>query len=136
MRYKTDTPVDGIVQLLHNPRCSKSREALSWLKTNKIAFDEVNYLTDPLNAATLKLLSKKLRLPIKSMIRHGEPEAKAINLTLTSDHDDEFVYDYVAHNPKILERPIVIWKERAAIGRPLNNVAALFGREVEHVSKT
>ena len=125
---------DGIAQLLHNPRCSKSRAALDWLKANKIEFDVIEYLREPLNKNALKSLSRKINLPVKSMIRPTEPQAKSVDLKPGSLHEDEWVYDYIVQYPNLLERPIVIWKNKAAIGRPLDNIIALFQKEVAHVA--
>lgn len=106
------------ITLLHNPRCSKSRQARALLQENGIEPDIIEYLKTPLNVAELASLAEKLGItdPVK-MMRVKEPEYKALGL-----HEPgvtaEQRFAAMAETPKLMERPVVIHGERARIGRP------------------
>lgn len=102
--------------LLHNPRCSKSRALKEALEARGAAFVERRYLDQPLGRAELADLSRKLGLPAARMVRSKEPEYAAEGLTARST--DAQLLAAIARSPKLLERPILIRGERAAIGRP------------------
>lgn len=106
------------IKILHNPRCSKSRETLKLLEENGIAADVVEYLKAPLSEAELKSLFAKLGLDdVKKMMRVKEAEYKEAGLN-GADVTDEQRFAAMAEYPKLLERPVVINGDKARIGRP------------------
>lgn len=118
-----------MITIYHNPRCSKSRAACelvaSTYNPSNEATEIVEYLKKPLTVAELKNLNAQLGCPVREMIRNTEAEYKELNLadpTLT----DAQLYDALAKHPILLQRPIVVRNGRAVIGRPPENVAALF----------
>ncbi|RMH44540.1 MAG: arsenate reductase (glutaredoxin) [Gammaproteobacteria bacterium] len=111
------------VQLLHNPRCSKSRQALALLEDRGVKVDIIRYLETPLSLDELKRLAEKLEQPVSAMIRRKEPEYKEAGLT--NDSSDDEILTAIARFPKLLERPIAIRGNRAIIGRPPENVLKL-----------
>lgn len=110
--------------LLHNPRCSKSRAAKGWLEEQGIEFTERLYLEDSLSRDQLLELRGLLGGPLRDSVRSGEAAYSEAGLTANST-DEEFASAIEAH-PVLLERPILIHKGRAAIGRPLSNITELF----------
>ena len=107
------------LQLFHNPRCSKSREAVQFLEDNNIAFQTTLYLSEIPTKKELKEIIKKLNIPAQDLIRKKEKifseNYKNINLT-----ENEAI-DLMIKHPKLIERPILISNDAAAIGRPLSN---------------
>jgi arsenate reductase (glutaredoxin) len=103
--------------IYHNPRCSKSREALSLLQEDEGAEIEiVKYLEDiPTEDQMLKLLSK-LNIKPFDLVRKTEKiykeQYKKLNL-----NDHEWI-KVMLENPKLIERPIIIKGNKAIIGRP------------------
>lgn len=113
-----------MLKLYHNPRCSKSREALLLLQHAGVEFSVVEYLKTPLNEATLRSLLQKLSLPISAVIRQQEPEYQALlNSGITIS--DKLLFQAVLDHPRLLERPILETIERAVIGRPISNLQVL-----------
>jgi arsenate reductase len=109
-------------KIYHNPRCSKSRAALSLLTDKGVDVDIVEYLeTPPSKAALLKLL-QKLEAPAISLVRTDEPEFRPYAGRVLGD--DEVLNLLVAH-PRLLQRPIVEVGARARIGRPPERVLEL-----------
>ena len=112
------------VTIYHNPRCSKSRQTLSLLEDHGIEIDVIEYLQTPPDAATLKSLIKKLGISAKDLLRKGEAEFKQAGLDKKNVTEEEIIAAMVKY-PKLIERPIVINKDKAALGRPPENVLSI-----------
>lgn len=111
-------------QIFHNPRCSKSRQTLALLEEHGIEPEQVLYLKQPIDAATINSLLTKLGVNVRDIIRNTEDAYKAQNLSDSSLSDQALIQAIVAE-PKLLQRPIVVKGEKAVIGRPPENVLAL-----------
>jgi arsenate reductase len=110
------------VSIIHNPRCSKSRQTLALLEEHGFSPVVVEYLKNPLSVDELKDIFKKLNLEsVRQMMRTKEDEYKAANLGDDSVSDDE-LFSAMATTPKLIERPIVIKENAARIGRPPESV--------------
>ena len=109
------------VTIYHNPRCSKSRQTLALLEEREIAPKIVEYLKTPLSADELKRVLKKLGLGPRDLLRHGEAPYAALG-TRGAKLDDEALMALMAKNPILIERPIVVNGNRAALGRPPETV--------------
>lgn len=110
--------------IYHNPRCSKSRQTLDLLQARGIETDAVEYLKTPLNAAAVHRLLQQLGLPARDVLRRGEAAFADLGLAGRLDDDAAVIAALVAH-PALLERPIVVVGERAALGRPTENILRL-----------
>lgn len=111
--------------IYHNPRCSKSRQTLALLEEQNINVEIVEYLKTPLSYQDLQSLSESLDITsVLDMVRVKEPEFKEAGLTKESNNDT--LLHAIVQYPKLLERPIVVYKGKAAIGRPPENVLKLF----------
>ena len=107
--------------IYHNPRCSKSRLTLELLKDKGIDPEVILYLETPPSEKELVLILKKLNMEAREILRKGEAEFKEQNLSDTSKSEEDIIQAMV-HFPKLMERPIVIYGDRAVIGRPPENV--------------
>ena len=113
------------VKILHNPRCSKSRQALSLIEQAGITPEVVLYLKEPVGKAFLEQLKHYLDIKsVRSIMRTKETEYR--ELGLGSVDDEDILLDALVTTPKLLERPIVITHSdsgiRARVGRPPENV--------------
>lgn len=104
--------------LYHNPRCSKSRQALAILQASGIEPRIVEYLKTPPDMATLKTLLELLKLPASAVLRKKEAAEAGIDVTA----DEATLIRGIAAHPEILERPIFVHKGRAVLGRPPEKV--------------
>jgi len=111
------------VTIYHNPRCGKSRQTLALLRERGIEPAIVEYLKAPPDAATLAELLRKLGIPAASLLRKGEEPYKALNLAAETD-EARLVAAMAAH-PILIERPIVVTGDKAALGRPPEAVLAI-----------
>jgi len=106
--------------LYHNPRCSKSREALQILQQANEPVEVVLYLKDPLSEGALKKITQQLGVSAIELIRKNEPVWKQ-NYKGKTLSEDELITAMV-NNPKLIERPIAIKNDKAVIGRPPSEV--------------
>ena len=106
--------------LYHNPRCSKSREALQILQQANEPVEVVLYLKDTLSEGALKKIIQQLGVSAIELIRKNEPVWKQ-NYKGKTLSEDELITAMV-NNPKLMERPIAINKTKAVIGRPPSEV--------------
>ncbi|MCB1667112.1 MAG: arsenate reductase (glutaredoxin) [Porticoccaceae bacterium] len=111
--------------IYHNPRCSKSRQTLQLLEDNNIQPEVLLYLETPPNAKTLKDLLGKLGISARQLLRTGEDAYKENNLGDKTLSETDLINAMVKH-PKLIERPIVVNGNKAAIGRPPEMVLELF----------
>ena len=110
--------------IYHNPRCSKSRQALDLLRERGVEPRIVEYLRTPPDAATLHELLRMLGCRARDLLRLGEDAYAALGLASRLDDDDALVAAMVEH-PELMERPVVVVGARAVIGRPPEKVLAL-----------
>ncbi len=109
------------VTIYHNPRCGKSRQTLELLRQKGGEASIVEYLKDPPSAAELNRILKLLALEPRELMRKKEPEYKEAGLDNPRLSRNALIQAMVAH-PILIERPIVISGEKAAIGRPPEKV--------------
>jgi arsenate reductase (glutaredoxin) len=109
------------VTIYHNPRCSKSRATLALLEEKGVTPRIVDYLKEPPSAAELKRILKKLGLKPRDIVRKGESVYAELGLNDKDLEDDELLA-LMVENPILIERPIVVSGEKAAIGRPPESV--------------
>jgi len=109
-----------MIVIYHNPRCTKSREALEIIKNSGKEFKIREYLNDPLSEDELNGLLKKLKFSPSQLIRQNESvwkdNFKSLNLS------DKELISIMAKHPKLIERPVVENDNRAVVGRPASNI--------------
>lgn len=110
------------VTIYHNPRCSKSRQTLELLRARGIEPRVVEYLKTPPSADELRRLLALLGLAPRQLLRRAE--AAEAGLDDPGLSDDALIAGMVAH-PRVIERPIVVAGDRAALGRPPEAVLAI-----------
>jgi len=107
--------------LYHNPRCSKSRNALQLLEERGLNPNIVRYLETPLSAAELHELLRKLGIRARQLLRTGEDEYKALGLNDPELTDEQLIAAMVSQ-PKLIERPILVAGDKAVVGRPPESI--------------
>jgi len=101
--------------IYHNPRCSKSREALALLIDKNLEVEVIEYLKDKPTVKQLKELINLLGIKPIQLIRTKEDVFKPYkNKQLT---EDEYI-TLMTEFPILIERPIVVKGKKAVIGRP------------------
>ncbi|KUY31854.1 arsenate reductase (glutaredoxin) [Elizabethkingia ursingii] len=108
------------IQILHNSRCSKSREALQYLEDQKIDFELINIIQNPLSKEEVTSVLQKLGIKAEDLVRKSDAlfKEKYAGQELNEDGWIKVLVD----NPTLIQRPIVVKDNKAVIGRPLENV--------------
>jgi arsenate reductase len=118
-----------MITIYHNPRCTKSRGACELVNDRLNQAGEpvkiIEYLKEPPSVDDLKALHKMLGGSVRDMIRSNETPYEDLGLADTT-LSDERLYEAIVAHPVLLQRPIVVRNGRAVIGRPPENVEALF----------
>ena len=112
------------IQILHNPRCSKSRATLQLLKDNGVEPEIILYLDTPPDVSQLTAILNKLNMRPRDLMRKGQPEYKALGLDNEQLSDDQLKAAMVKA-PILIERPIVLANDKASIGRPPESVVEI-----------
>ena len=106
--------------ILHNPRCSKSREALKILDAAPdVQVNIVEYLKHPPTRDQLAALYERAGMTPRDGLRKNEAVAKDLNLRSA---DDDAVLDAMVEHPILIERPLVETEKGVRLGRPPETV--------------
>ncbi|MBA1421061.1 MAG: arsenate reductase (glutaredoxin) [Epsilonproteobacteria bacterium] len=111
------------VTIWHNPRCSKSRNAVALLEEQGVEAEVVKYLETPPSKDEIVEVLKMLGISARELMRTKEDIYKELGLKDVSD-EDALIDAMVAH-PKLIERPVVIKDGKAVIGRPIENIVEI-----------
>jgi len=110
------------VTIWHNPRCSKSRESISIADENSADTEIFKYLDETPGVDELKNVFKMLGFTsVREWMRTKEDIYKELNLK--EEIDEEKLFEAMAQNPKLIERPVLIKNGKAIIGRPTSIIA-------------
>lgn len=109
-----------MLKVFHNPRCRKSCEGLKYLDGAGAEYTVRQYLADPLTRDEIDEILLKSNLTPLEIIRTDEAlfkkEFKGKNFT-----PDEWK-TILVENPRLLQRPVVVGRYKAVIGRPASNI--------------
>ncbi|XKH01196.1 arsenate reductase (glutaredoxin) [Marinobacter nauticus] len=106
-----------LTRIYHNPRCSKSRQTLALLNERGIEPEIIRYLETPPTAQELKDILNKLGCEPREVMRTKDSDYKELGLDNPDLTHDQLI-EAMVQTPKLIERPIVINKDKAALGRP------------------
>ncbi|HBC0468900.1 TPA: arsenate reductase (glutaredoxin) [Legionella pneumophila] len=109
------------ITIYHNPRCSKSRQALKILRNKGFEPMIIEYLKTPLDLEQLKIL--RTHLALEDLVRTNENVFKELGLSLDNEAQ---VLEAMVKEPVLMQRPIVTFKGKVVIGRPPEKVLELF----------
>lgn len=112
-----------MIKIYHNPRCSKSRQGVELLENSGKEFEIIKYLDEVPSEKELTEIINLLNISPIQLVRKTEKIWKE-NYKGKELSDNEIIKAMI-ENPKLIERPIVINKTKAVIGRPLENISAI-----------
>ncbi len=109
------------VTIYHNPRCSKSRQTLELLEKENIDIEVIKYLETPPSSEVLDKVLIFLAKGPRELMRKNEKEYKENDMANEKLSRKDLIT--LMHKfPKVIQRPIVISGEKAAIGRPPESI--------------
>jgi len=112
------------IEIYHNPKCSKSRQALTLLEGKGITPKIRLYLENAPSKAELQDVLKKLKIKATALLRTEEDIYKSL-VAKEGKPDEATALRWMVENPKLIQRPIVIKGEKAKIGRPPEEILSL-----------
>lgn len=104
------------IKIWHNPRCTKSREAVKLVEELGVSAEIVKYLNQTPDVHEIKSTLKMLGLSARELMRTTEDIYK--ELDLKNENDEEKLITALAQNPKLIQRPVLFKDGKAIIGRP------------------
>lgn len=107
------------VTIYHNPRCSKSRNALTALNDAHLSPTIIKYLDDTPDKETLHSLIESAGISVRDAVRTGEKDYKELDLAGATD---EQLLDAMVTHPKLIQRPIIVTPNLARIARDEDTV--------------
>ena len=107
----------------HNPRCSKSRAGLKYLEEQGIDHEVVRYLDTPPSEAQIREVLGKLGISPRKLMRTKEAIYRELGLKNVTD--DDALIAAMAEHPKLIERPVVIHRDKAVVARPAEKIAEI-----------
>jgi arsenate reductase len=121
----SNTMSERKLSIYHNPDCSKSRETMRLLEQHNQTPEVFEYLNNPPSKQTLKEIIARLGIPVRELIRTNEAAYTEAGLNIDTMSEDDII-DAIHNYPVLLQRPIVVFGDKAVIGRPPARVLDLF----------
>lgn len=109
------------VTIYHNPRCSKSRQALALLQEKGFTPRVVEYLKTPPSRDELAALVAATGEPVRALLRRQGSPYDDLDLDDPKWSDDRLL-DFMAEHPALLNRPVVVTEKGARLGRPTERI--------------
>lgn len=120
--------------ILHNPKCSTSRNALALMQASGETFKVVEYLKTPPSRDYLVELLAKMQMPPRELMRSKEAVFTELGLDNPDVTDDKLI-DAMVEHPILINRPIVITDKGAVLCRPLENIFDVLATPVKEFTK-
>jgi arsenate reductase len=113
---------NDVIKFYHNPRCSKSRQALQLISSQNITLEIIKYLEEGISKLDLENVFNRLEIDRNNFLRKNEKAFKDLNINLEKISIDQLI-KLIIENPIIIQRPLAIKYEKdvfidAVIGRP------------------
>ena len=120
---------NDVIKFYHNPRCSKSRQALQLISSQNITLEIIKYLEEGISKLDLENVFNRLEIDRNNFLRKNEKAFKDLNINLKKISTDQLI-KLIIENPIIIQRPLAIKYEKdvfidAVIGRPPEMVLKL-----------
>ncbi len=113
-----------MIEIWHYPRCSKSRKTLALLEERGLEPTIRRYLEDPPDAQAIERVLEMLDMEPRELMRQKEDPYTVLGLADESTSREDLISAMVEH-PILIQRPVVIVDDQAALGRPPENVLPL-----------
>jgi len=109
-----------MIKIYHNPRCSKSNQGIKLLEDSGNKYEIIRYLEEIPTESELTELIGKLNIAPIELVRTREKIWK--EHFRGKEMSDAEIIGAMLKYPILIERPIVINGNKAAIGRPTERI--------------
>jgi arsenate reductase len=117
------------VTIYHNPACGTSRNTLAMIRASGEEPTVIEYLKHPPSRARLQELARKMKLPLRALLREKGTPYVQLGLGDPKWSDDELL-DFMMAHPILINRPIVETPKGARLCRPSEAVLDLLDTPV------
>ncbi len=112
--------------IYHNPNCNSSNHAVRIAEELGADTEVVLYLKHPPTEAELRAIIAKLQDPVTDLVRR-DAQFEKLGLTDADVATVDQVVAVLGKHKQLMQRPLIVTKDTAIIGRPKDRVAALLG---------
>ena len=95
---------NDVIKFYHNPRCSKSRQALKLISSQNITLEIIKYLDEGISKLDLENIFNMLEIDKNNFLRKNEKSFKDLNINLNTISTDQLI-KLIIENPIIIQRP-------------------------------
>ncbi len=113
------------LKILHNPRCSKSRQGKRLLEEKNITFETILYLDEQISKIEMGKIVNNFSDSSILLVRTKEKLFKDLKIKKEDLNDKKYVIDLLSKYPKLIERPLLLSEKKTIIGRPPENFLKL-----------
>lgn len=110
-----------MITIYQKPTCTTCKQVYAALRDAGVDVNAVNYYTDPLSAAQITALLRKMDITARQLLRTKEPIYKTLGIAARELSDEELV-DLMVEHPDLMQRPIVEKGNRAILARPADRL--------------
>ena len=111
------------ITIWHNPKCSKSRNALALIEEKNFEVNVIEYLQSNPKKEDIQNILSLLGLSAKDLLR--STEELCIQENLLDETNEEVLINAMVNNPILIQRPIIVRANKAVIARPFENLENL-----------
>jgi len=123
--FKSSLTALNVPLLYHNPRCSKSRQALALCEASQLDVDVHLYLISPLDYETIHSLLTRLDGEIHQAIRWKDKGFKELESPEVDSTSIDSVAKFLVQHGHLMERPWLDTGTVTRIGRPVELLLGL-----------
>ena len=98
---------NDVIKFYHNPKCSKSRQALKLISSQNITLQIIKYLDEGISKLDLENIFNMLEIDKNNFLRKNEKSFKDLNINLNTISTDRLI-KLIIENPIIIQRPLAI----------------------------
>ncbi|MAS62936.1 MAG: arsenate reductase (glutaredoxin) [Euryarchaeota archaeon] len=109
------------LKIIHNPRCSKSRQAKNLLEERNISFETILYLSEYLSKTEIRKIVNNFSDSPILLVRIKEKLFKDLKIKKEMLNDKKYIIELLSKYPKLIERPLLLLENKTIIGRPPEN---------------
>ena len=117
-------PASPAVSIFHIPACGTSRQVLALIREHGFEPAIVEYLKNPPSRAQLEELLAAMGIPVRDLLRAKEARHAELRLDDAKWRDDELI-GFIADNPILMNRPVVVTALGARLCRPAQRLLEL-----------
>jgi arsenate reductase (glutaredoxin) len=118
------TGASTALRVYEKPTCTTCRKLRALLAERGISFESIDYHQTGLGELELRHLLEKMGVGPREILRRSEPLVKELGLD-DPEFDEQRLITLMVERPQLVQRPIVLSKDRAVLARPIERVLEL-----------